>query len=241
VALPLDETLTAGDTGHLADHMTLADLVNDIASGSNGDIVYWNGTRLVTVTRAALAADAALTAALSTAMTPLVTGRYYRVPNGSVSTSAALGNGTLRVVRKYIPTSTTITRIGAEVTVIGDVGSKFRIGIYADSSGRPGALVLDAGQINGDSATVQEITISQALTPGWYWFGGVVQSVVTTQPTVRVLATPYEPLVHDLGTSILSAGLTSLGASVGGVTGALPNPFGTVGTAGNVPSIFVKA
>lgn len=70
----------------------------------------------------------------------------------------------------------TITRLGVEVTSAGGAGSVVRLGIYADSSGLPGSLVLDAGTINGTSATYQEITISQALSASTrYWLMAVAQ------------------------------------------------------------------
>jgi hypothetical protein len=70
----------------------------------------------------------------------------------------------------------TITRLGIEITSAGGAGSVVRLGIYADSSGLPGSLVLDAGTINGTSATYQEITISQALSASTrYWLMVVPQ------------------------------------------------------------------
>jgi len=83
----------------------------------------------------------------------------------------------------------TITRIGAEINAAGQAGSLLRLGIYNDSNGIPGSLLLDAGTIAGDSAmSVQEITISQALSPGVYWFAAVVQAAASTQPTVYVVS-----------------------------------------------------
>ncbi len=172
---------------------------------------------------------------------PMVSGRYYRLPNCSVQTSATLGVGTLRLIPKFIPHPLTLTRLGAEVTITGDVGSKLRLGIYADDGTfRPGALVLDAGTINGDSATVQEITISQALSRGWYWFGGAVQVVTVTQPTVRATNTLYEPIPVDYNTVAPTAGAANAGAFQSGVTGALPNPFVYGGSPGAAPAIFGK-
>ncbi len=89
----------------------------------------------------------------------------YSYPGCNTSTSNVLGVGTLRAFPVYVPVRTTLDRIGAEVaTLIGDVGSKIRLGIYADN-GRiyPGALLLDAGTINGDSATVQELVLPTAV------------------------------------------------------------------------------
>lgn len=170
--------------------------------------------------------------------TPLITGYYYRVPNCTLTTSATLGVGSLRVSRKFVPHTVTATRIGAEVTSAGDVGSKLRLGIYADNGGVPGALVLDAGTINGDSATVQEITISQVLSRGWYWFGGAVQVVTVTQPTVRTISNILESTVTP--TTAAPSSSTNNAALLTGVTGALPTPFTSYSSAGSAPSVFVK-
>jgi len=171
-------------------------------------------------------------------------GHYYiaTTPGGS-STSAVLGVGTLRVTPVYIPTAVTITKLGAEVTSAGEAGSKVRLGIYADNgNGYPGSLLLDAGTINGDSATVQEITVSQALTPGLYWFGGAVQVVSTTQPTVRTQGSvPNVPLAFTFGSTIPGAGASICGYTQTGVTGAFPSTFTTtVNVATTHPRLFFK-
>lgn len=172
---------------------------------------------------------------------PLVSGRYYRAPNGTLGTSATLGVGTFRCVPKFIPSATTISRLGAEVSTVGEAGSKLRLGIYADDGTfRPGALVLDAGTIAGDSNTVQEITgLSTTLSRGWYFFGGAVQVVSVTQPTVRALAATFEYAPLDY-TAIPTAGAASVGFSMTGVTGALPATFTVGNIVGSAPSLFMR-
>lgn len=167
----------------------------------------------------------------------MVSGRYYRLPNVSVTTSATLGVGTLRLMPKFIPAPVTLDRLGAEITVVGDAASLFRIGIYADSGSlRPGALVLDAGTIAADSATVQTVTISQLLARGWYWFGGAVQNTVG-QPTVRVSAQMWEANPVDYFGQPGPA--TNIhGYSMTGVTGALPGSFTISSANSGMPTIF---
>lgn len=175
---------------------------------------------------------------------PMASGRYYRVPNATVATSAALGINVGRYVPKFIPSTTTLSRIGAEVTSAGEAGSKYRLGIYSDNGfGRPSALILDAGQIAGDSVAIQELTINQTLTRGWYWFVGVVQSVVTTQPTIRTANVPVEAsLAGDLNTEPVGAGELSFGfiQNVSLISGALPSTPTVAGNTGTGPMIFVK-
>lgn len=170
-----------------------------------------------------------------------VSGRYYYLPNyAGTSNSIVLGVGTLRATPFWVPAAATLDRIGAEIVVIGDAGSKVRLGLYTDDgTGRPDALVLDAGTIAADSATVQEIVISQALSRGVYWAAGVVQVVTVNQPTVRVHgAAGVVPV--DMRTATPGAGVATMGMLVTGVTGALPATFGATAVAGAVPRIFAR-
>jgi hypothetical protein len=170
-------------------------------------------------------------------------GRYaHPICPHDQSTSATLTNGTLRLAPWVVPFPMTIDRLGAKITSAGEAGSKLRLGIYSDTGNTyPGALLLDAGQINGDSATVQELTVSQVLAAGLYWIGGVVQSVVTTQPTVEITNdwTPPVPLL--LSTSAPAAAATSVGYAQTSVTGALSSTFtSTVTATGSVPRLHIR-
>lgn len=163
---------------------------------------------------------------------------------GALSTSATLGVGTLRLVPWLIETKLSIDRLGAEVTLVGDAGSLLRLGIYGDTGNvYPGSLLLDAGTIAGDSATVQQITISTlTLPPGLYWVGGAVQAVTTTQPTVRTVSAWTPPVTLGLSTSLPAAGQSSFGFTQASVTGALPANFSaTVGIAGAAPRLLARA
>jgi len=162
---------------------------------------------------------------------------------GGASTSAALSNGALRLLPWVVTQRIPIDRIGAEVTVIGDVGSKLRLGIYADNGfSYPGALLLDGGQIAGDSATVQDApAVSLVLNPGLYWIGGAVQAVTTTQPTVRVPSNWAPPLAISTGPVMPTANQTAIGYQMTGVTGALPANFsGSLSPSGAAPRCHVR-
>lgn len=169
-------------------------------------------------------------------------GRYYFCPNtNSVSTSAALGNGTLRAVPFYVPNTIAITKVGSEITGAGDAGSKLRLGIYADDgTGRPSSLVVDAGQIAADSATVQEITLGTPVTlgPGWYWAAAAVQAVTVTQPTVRLASIMTAPT--DCGGTIPAAGQGTYGWGANGITGAFPSTLTPTAGISTAARIFVK-
>jgi hypothetical protein len=173
----------------------------------------------------------------------LTVGQYiFTASPNTTTTSATLGNGSLRVVPWLVRNTTSLSKMGAEISTVGEAGSKFRIVLYADNgSGRPGSLVIDAGQIAGDSATAQELDVSVTLQPGLYWVGGVVQSVVTTQPTLRIIATSWTPPVDLQLPSMPTAGLVSVGHTQTGVTGAPSATFQfNGGVSGSAARIFAK-
>lgn len=200
------------------------------------------------------AQQAALAAKAPIAGTP--TAPTFAFPSGTyvapllVSSTALSAADSLRLAPCFIPQTLTITRFVGEVTTAGSSGSKMRLGIFADTgAGMPGALVLDAGQINGDSATVQEITLgsSLVLTPGWYWVGAAAQSATPTAPTCRVVASSGpvggagSGFLMNLGTTLPVAGVAAAGLAMTGVTGALPSTFNNNGGAvGSVPRILFK-
>lgn len=171
-------------------------------------------------------------------------GQYFFPTNpNSPATSASQGNGNLRLTPFIVKGTLTIARLGSEVTVVGDAASTVRLCIYADSGGAtPGPLVLDAGSISGNSATVQEIVLASpvVLSAGVYWVGGVLQNVTTTQPTVRIIPLQGPATVIAAGTSMPAAGVTANSLFMSGVSGALPATFTPTGTTAGAPRVFFK-
>jgi lysophospholipase L1-like esterase len=167
---------------------------------------------------------------------------FYPVSPNNQTTGNSLGNASLRVAPWLLTKPLALSRLCAEVTTAGDVGSKFRLGIYADNgNGLPGSLVLDGGQVAGDSATVQELTVSVTLAPGLYWIGGALQSVTTTQPVIRVANNWSPPIPMSAGTSLPASAQSVLGyISSSTVSGALPGSFGGATPSGTIPRVFVK-
>lgn len=172
------------------------------------------------------------------------TGQYLFTASPNVTgTSATLGVGTLRVVPWVVHAPITMTRIGGEITSAGEAGSKLRLGIWADNgSCYPGSLILDAGTIAGDSATVQEITISQSLARGLYWVGAAVQVVSVTQPTVRIINANWTgPVNLGATTSQPASNANIAGFLQTSVTGAFGASFtATAASAASVARVFVK-
>jgi hypothetical protein len=171
---------------------------------------------------------------------PVPSGQYIFPGGGqSVTTSNTMGIGTLRIFPWYLPNSCTLTVLGAEVTTAGDSGSTYHLGIYSDTGAfQPGSLLLDAGTISGSTVAVQNITISQPLSPGVYWIGGVVQNVTTTQPTIRTFVPgPFAlPLSAQPAAGVSVAGYTYSST----VSSSLPATFAIGGTVGSIPRMHVK-
>jgi hypothetical protein len=164
----------------------------------------------------------------------------YTTSPANSTTSNTMTNGNLRLCPWVLDFGWLLDRIGAEITAIGDAGSKLRLGIYADNGfSYPGSLILDAGVIAGDSATAQELNISQWLPPALYWIGGALQVVTTTQPTVRIPTNWTPPTPLAAGTALPTANV--IGYQMTGVTGALPASFSsTLSSSGSAPRVFVR-
>lgn len=156
-----------------------------------------------------------------------ISGQYYFC-NSYVapSTSTGLSFNAFRCSPWVVHAPITITRLFAEHT-LAQTGTSLRLGIYthSPSTGLPGSLLLDAGTIDTSAAAaVHELTVSQALPPGMYWVGGACQGSGTS-PTVRV-GNPNGSCVGwgiPLGSSLPTAGLSTLAVAAAGVSGALPS------------------
>lgn len=165
-------------------------------------------------------------------------------PNAA-TTSAALGNQTLRLLAWFVSCPISIAKIGAAVvTTPGESGSKFRPAIYNDNGGGyPGTVALDPGVIDGTSATVQSITLGSAtvLQRGLYWIGGACQLAPTTQPTMQITSGWHSP-VPIQSTSAFAAGAAVCGYSMNSIgNGALPTFTALAGNQSSlVPRIFVQ-
>lgn len=171
------------------------------------------------------------------------TGAYiFPLGGAALASLATLGNSIIRLSPWIVESPFSITKFGAEVVTVGDAGSKVRLGMYLDDgTGYPGALLFDAGQIAGDSATVQELTVNQALPVGILWVAAGCQAAATTQPVLRGHNTGNSSVY--LGSSVIptAAGM-QLGYQMTGISGALPAtaPAG-MATTGAAIRTFVKA
>lgn len=167
-------------------------------------------------------------------------GHYYETVATSSLGANALTNQQLRLHPVTFYRRTAITKLTAEVTLAGESGSKYRLGIYNDSNGLPGTVFCDGGQIDGTSATVQEVTVAVTCLPGTYWFGGAVQSASTTPPTMRTTVW-HGNFLTDHGTSTPAAGVVNLaGVSMNSIGNSTLPTFTFGATASVTPRMFFK-
>lgn len=153
--------------------------------------------------------------------------RYY-APVGGFNTTSLLVNGT-ELAMPFLATSTgTFDRIGTQVTTLGGTGAVLRFGIYADANGCPGNLVLDGSTAVSTSTGWKEVTVSQSLTAGtWYWLSVVGQGAPTPQATILALA---GDMLRVSGTSAEVGAGNVAAYSRTAITGALTN-WGGCGSA----------
>jgi hypothetical protein len=170
-----------------------------------------------------------------------VSGKYYTT-NIAVTTGTAQTLNRMNSLPFWVHATTTFDRIGIRVTATS-AGSTIRLGIYsANASNEPDALVLDAGTVDSATATGnQEITIDQELTPGLYF---LITTAQGGTPSIQVAGNnflgipgyssiPFNSIPTNQGI------ITNFFKS--DVSGALPNPFGTVNQTTGGPRVFLRA
>ena len=179
---PTNTSLLWLDTDEVADNLNLG------TTSSPGILQLTDSTSSTSTTTAATpnsvktAYDSAVLA--QNFLDPL-SGFYYRTPTNSVTTTGT-GNVASTNVTYYTPVqfskSVTLDRIAINTNFTGFSGTALvRLGIFANTNGKPGALILDAGTVAPiAAATSYAITISQALSAGIYW---VAMNTITAATT----------------------------------------------------------
>lgn len=123
----------------------------------------------------------------------------------------------------WIPVAGTVDRIGLFIQA-GAASATPRLGLYSSGSdGRPSALLVDGGTVDGSTNGEKTVTISQAVTPGLYWVAVVNQTAA---------ATLYYYATSGTGAVVLGIGAHSSGGTSqdpqsiytqASVSGALPS------------------
>ena len=165
---------------------------------------------------------------------------YVRFPIGAATV------GTLSLTQNrsfatgiYVPSGGSIDRVAVEVTTAGGAGSVFRMGLYSDSNGAPGALISDEGTVDSATTGFKEDTVAWTdLTGGLYWI--VTAAQVGTAPTVRSVTTPTATAAPYRSTSLTNTpdSWCVYGANI---TGAMPASFGAITAHLLGPMVIVRA
>lgn len=176
-------------------------------------------------------------------------GKWYRRPYFGTAGVGAPAYSRLYAVPLFLRAGT-LDRIAINVFATGGVTEVTRLGIYNDSNGSPGSLLLDAGTVSNNAATgVIAATISQAVSTGIYWLACATQGATNTA-TLALEPTSTAGNLLGVGWSEIDAtsDLYGLGNNasflyISSVTGALPTPFGTPSiatTSSSCPFIAVR-
>jgi hypothetical protein len=172
---------------------------------------------------------------------PHVSGRYY----GSPLAAAVYASRTATIVANYMYASPFLAgavagrdydRISIHVTTAA-LGKSCQLGIYADSAGVPGALVLDAGNVSAATTGGKEINIAQTLARGWYWLACLSDGTPTLRRYYAAGGAHLPWLGHNSGQDLNHYA----GMYVAQAYGALPDPFTAGAVLTEVPRVLLRA
>jgi hypothetical protein len=167
-------------------------------------------------------------------------GMYYKTAM-TANNASTISNQRTYYEPIYISATTSIDRLAIQTASTFSGNATVRLGIYNETNGLPSTLLLDAGTVAPNAASTNyEITISQSLSPGFYFVAFCQQG---TAPTAA----------NYTGTSASAAninfymiGLSSIGGNsiVGfqqtSVTGAFANAVSPSVVAA-LPYVWVRA
>jgi hypothetical protein len=109
-----------------------------------------------------------------------VTGNYYGILGTTINSAAQTANRTY-YIPFFVSATKTFDRIAIESGPTFSGSAVVRLGIYNNTGGKPSTVLLDAGTVSPTVAsTAYAATISQSLTPGWYWLAANTQTAATT-------------------------------------------------------------
>jgi hypothetical protein len=169
-----------------------------------------------------------------------IPGYTYETTGGASGSTSTRSVSLLVAVPFFIPTEIEAKSLSVRVSTATTEGL-VRLGIYAaDSFDRPGALVLDAGTVDGSTTGFKTITISQVLSPGLYYLSEVRQGGASTPINGTAFPIPFAPAPAPGFTP--STLQSSFWVRSGGVSAELPTVFATsfsLGNFGLAPRIWI--
>lgn len=171
--------------------------------------------------------------------TPMAVGSYY--PTGINAATNPLTVDRVYYVPISFRRACTLDRIGFTLTA-AVASSVARLGIYTDTDGRPGSLVVDAGTVSTAAGLgAKEIVISQAVDRGRYWLACVSQGGASGATLWQSFGYATAHLVSAAAAADFNTSGMASGFRESGVSGALPATATPVGLLASVPVMIVRA
>jgi hypothetical protein len=135
-----------------------------------------------------------------------ISGNYYLSPGSSVGGTTGIPANTTYYLPIFVPVTTTFDRIACMSFTSFSGTASVRLGIYNNSNGAPGTVLLDAGTVSITAAsTMSAITISQSLTPGIYFLAANTVTAATANNFYRYSNSAGNPLLGATRTNISTA------------------------------------
>ena len=232
----LIETESAGGTSEKAtlaqarNAMLITSASNPAVTDDSGDgyaagCVWLNTSTGVLWVARSVSVGAAVWYPITPSRMPLISGNYYQMATVDTTSTGAVGADLIFATPFRLDQRTTIDQIvfRTNTAVVGNI----KVGIYADSNGRPGARVA-IGDAPGDTntaatSTVITVTPSVTLEPGWYWGASLFNASANIQISTAANGSLTSALLGSTNSSNALSGVTGVATYAGG----LPSTFGT--------------
>jgi hypothetical protein len=112
---------------------------------------------------------------------PYRAGAFYRTPTTAGNGLATYAVNTSYYIPFYVTMAETFDRMQIQASASFLGSASIRLGIYNNSAGVPSTVLLDAGTVAPVAAsTGYSVTISQALSVGYYWLAFNTVTAATT-------------------------------------------------------------
>lgn len=166
-----------------------------------------------------------------------VTGLWYTGTPMVFGSNGTIVLNRLFAIPFYVGAAQAFDGIG--VASIGVASAFTRLGVYADNSGKPSTLIVDAGQVDCGTSGEKSASISVTLR-GLVWVAGVGQGVAPSVTRMGLLQGP-----HAGSSNLYSVATAGMGYSQDGISGTLPSSWGStynvVAAANVAPQIGLRA
>ncbi len=160
-----------------------------------------------------------------------VSGNWYAIKRGTAATNVAQVADVLCAMPIFIAKRTTLSSLGVRVGT-GAASTNVKLGIYANTGGRPGALIAQgtgaASCATSSTDAVVTFSSNPVLDVGIYWLA----SIFNGTPSIQSCSSNDQVIPSLIGSSTLSivvagSGMVVAVTGVATYAGGFPDPFGT--------------